>query len=78
MIMGTDATPRHPYDKIKGACVVLDAPDPEEAEQAFEALSEGGRIEMPMEETFWAHRFGMTVDRFGAPWMVNCGTKEWQ
>jgi PhnB protein len=27
---------------------------------------------MPLEETFWAHRFGMCVDKFGTPWMINC------
>ena len=31
-----------------------------------------GQVQMPMGETFWAKRFGMGVDRFGTPWMVNC------
>jgi PhnB protein len=38
----------------------------------FKALSEGGQVNMPMSETFWAHRFGMLNDRFGKAWMVNC------
>jgi PhnB protein len=38
----------------------------------FKELSEGGTVTMPIEETFWARRFGMLVDRFGIPWMVNC------
>ncbi|MGA8261017.1 MAG: VOC family protein [Arenicellales bacterium] len=71
-LMGTDGTPDHPYSGINGAHVVLSLPEPEEAERAFEALSEQGRVEMPIQETFWARRFGMTVDRFGVPWMVNC------
>jgi PhnB protein len=33
---------------------------------------------MPMEETFWAIRFGMLVDQFGTPWMVNCEKKEYK
>ena len=37
----------------------------------FAALSEGGQVRMPLEKTFWAERFGMFVDRFGTPWMVN-------
>ena len=32
----------------------------------------GRKINMPIQETFWAHRFGMLVDRYGTPWMVNC------
>ena len=38
----------------------------------FLDLSEGGRIQMPIAETFWARRFGMLIDKFGIPWMVNC------
>ena len=38
----------------------------------FSALAEGGTISMPIQQTFWAHRFGMCTDRFGMPWMVNC------
>ena len=41
-----------------------------EAERIFKALSEGGDVTMKMEETFFAHRFGQVVDRFGTPWMV--------
>jgi PhnB protein len=33
---------------------------------------EDGTVTMPIGETFWATRFGMLVDRFGIPWMVNC------
>jgi len=42
------------------------------AEQAFVALAEEGRVEMPLEKTFWAQRFGMLTDRFGVGWMVSC------
>ncbi|SDH65611.1 VOC family protein [Pseudomonas panipatensis] len=42
------------------------------AEKAFAALAEGGRIDMPMEKTFWAQRFGMLSDRFGVGWMISC------
>jgi PhnB protein len=30
-------------------------------------------VQMPLQETFWATRFGMVVDQFGTPWMINCG-----
>ena len=44
----------------------------EEAERVFQALAEEGEVTMPIGETFWSPRFGMCVDRFGTPWMVNC------
>src|SRR5204863_252001 len=45
---------------------------PAEAERIFATLADGGQVTMPVQETFWAHRFGMVTDRFGTPWMVNC------
>ena len=44
-----------------------------EARRVFDALAEGGRVTMPLEKSFWAEAFGMLVDRFGTPWMVNGG-----
>ena len=44
----------------------------EEAERLFAALSAGGKVQMPLTETFWSHRFGMFEDRYGKPWMINC------
>jgi len=35
-------------------------------------LSEKGTVQMPIQETFWARRFGMLVAQFGTPWMINC------
>jgi PhnB protein len=35
-------------------------------------LADGGTVIMPFQQTFWAARFGMLVDKFGTPWMVNC------
>jgi PhnB protein len=78
MLMGTDATAGNPYQEIKGSRVVLEVPDPEQAERLFQGLSEGGNVEMPIAETFWACRFGMLTDRYGVPWMVNCGKEDWQ
>jgi PhnB protein len=46
--------------------------DPKEAERIFTAFTEGGTVTMPLEETFWAEKFGMLTDRFGTPWMINC------
>jgi PhnB protein len=64
--------PADRYEPPKGFSVVLQMDDPLVAERIFQALAEGGRIEMPLQETFWASRFGVVVDRFGIPWSINC------
>ena len=72
-LMGGDAHPQYcPFEAIRGAQVVIDVTEVKEAERLFAALSENGQVQMPLQETFWARRFGMTVDRFGVPWLVNC------
>jgi len=71
-LMGSDAPPEH-YQKPQGFSVTLGIEDVAEAERVFHALEEKGTVQMPLQETFWALRFGMLVDRFGIPWMVNCG-----
>ena len=43
----------------------------EEAESIFNALAEGGNITMPFCPTFWAKKFGMLIDKFGVPWIIN-------
>lgn len=43
-----------------------------EAERLYEALSEGGSVQMEQQATFWATRFAMLTDRFGVSWMINC------
>jgi len=71
VVMGSDAPPDR-YSKPKGISVSLQIKDPGEAERIFHALAENGTIQMPMEQTFWAVRFGAVVDQFGIPWMINC------
>lgn len=70
-LMGCDVPPDH-YQKPQGFSVALHVKDVEEAERKFHALAESGTVQMPIQETFWSVRFGMVVDRFGIPWMVNC------
>lgn len=71
VLMGGDA-PQGQCATPQGFCVTLNVEAPQEAERVFHALAEGGSVRMPLQETFWAARFGMFVDRFGTPWMVNC------
>ena len=75
VLMASDAPPGHQED-MKGFSINVGVDDPSEAERIFHALAEGGTVRMPIQETFWAVRFGMLVDRFGTPWMVNCEKAE--
>jgi PhnB protein len=71
VIMASDAGPDR-FKPMQGVSVTLNISEPTEAERVFKALAEGGTAIMPLEETFWAHKFGVLVDRFGTQWMVNC------
>jgi PhnB protein len=74
-LMGSDAPPDR-FESMKGFSVTLSVQNPQEAERIFNALAEGGTVRMPIGETFWALRFGMLVDQFGTPWMINCERAE--
>lgn len=71
VLMASDAPPGH-YHQPQGFTVSISIKDPAEAERIFKALADKGKVTMPLDRTFWAQRFGMLVDQFGIPWMVNC------
>jgi len=71
VIMASDCPPDR-YREPQGFSVTLSVKEPAEADRVFRELSENGKICMPIGETFWAQRFGMLVDQFGTPWMINC------
>ncbi len=68
---GADAPPDR-YKKPQGISVMLNIEAPAEADRVFKALAEKGTVQLAIQETFWAQRFGMLVDQFGTPWMINC------
>ena len=68
-LMGSDAPPDQ-YERPQGISVSISVA-PADAERIFNALAEGGNVSMPFQKTFWSPGFGMVVDRFGTPWMVN-------
>jgi PhnB protein len=70
-VMASDCPPDR-YAAPQGFSIHLGYRTPEESERIFRALADGGEVRMPIQETFWAQRFGMLVDRFGIPWMVDC------
>jgi PhnB protein len=71
IVYGSDAPPAY-YKAPAGLHVSVSIESIEESERIFAALSDGAQIAMPLQEMFWAHRFGMLTDRFGTPWMINC------
>jgi PhnB protein len=56
--------------QFQGFSLSLDAKDDVDAKRLFDALSDGGQVQMPLGETFFASSFGMVADKFGVPWMV--------
>ena len=71
VLMGSDAPPGR-FSKPQGFSVSIEIDNPARADTIFQALADGGTVTMPITKTFWAQRFGMCVDQFGIPWMVNC------
>lgn len=70
LLQGAD----HPQGKTvkpAGFCVCVSVKDTAEAERIFKGLSDGGQVQMAIQKTFWSPMFGMCIDKFGVPWMVN-------
>lgn len=60
-------------DKVsfEGFSLSVTVPNEADADRVFNALAEGGKVQMPLTKTFWSPRFGMLEDRFGIQWMVS-------
>ncbi len=71
VLMGGDVAPDR-YEAPKGFSLSLQIESTAEGERIFHELGNGGQIRVPLAKTFWAERFGMVVDRFGVPWLINC------
>ncbi len=71
VLMASDTRPDLLVTQGNNFFVSLNAENIPEAEKLFNALKEKGTVEMPLQETEWAHRFGMLTDQFGIKWMIN-------
>jgi PhnB protein len=69
---GGDVLPAS-YERPQGFQIQLNLDDVTTAERIFTKLADGGWVTVPLQQTFWAQRFGAVVDRFGIPWGINCG-----
>jgi PhnB protein len=72
VLQGADAPPGQ-FSKPAGFCVALHYDKPEDGERVFNALAQHGKVQMPYQPTFWAKGFGMLIDQFGTPWIINAG-----
>ena len=72
-LMGSDA--HADYEKPQGNWVSLSVDSTADAERIYKGLADGANVIMPLQKTFLAEKFGMLIDRFGTPWMVNCEAK---
>ena len=69
VLLGADVSPER-FQPMRSAYLTLIVDSSKEADRIYALLKEGGQIFMPMEETFFAHRFAMLRDRFGTSWML--------
>ncbi len=77
VLMGTDAPESMGFTVAPGNSVYINLePDTRgETDRLFNALAQGGKIEMPLQEMFWGGYYGSLVDRYGVHWMFNCVNK---
>src|SRR5262245_49383101 len=76
VLMLSDSQPSQPVTAGTNASVTLDFDDPNDMARKFEALSAGGKITMPLQDTFWGAKFGMLTDAHGISWMFNAETRK--
>ena len=77
ILMGSDSHPR--YGDVgfgDNFSISINTESTDEADRIFNGLSAGGKIEMPLDKTFWGAYFGMFKDKFGINWMVNFDENE--
>ena len=72
LIMASDNPEGQPASVGSNISLAIGSNDAAGANVMFEKMAEGGNVTMPMQETFWAERFGMLTDKFGVNWMFNC------
>jgi len=72
ILQGADSRPES-YRKPQGFSVMLNLDAEADADRIFNALAEQGTEQIPLQESFWASRFGMLIDQFDIPWTINCG-----
>jgi PhnB protein len=76
IIMASDSIPKNKIKQGNGMHLSVDVKDVKTINAVFKKMSAGGKVTMPLQDTFWGARFGMLVDKFGISWMFNCDKKK--
>jgi len=75
-VMVTDGAPNMPVAQEGNVHVSLEFEDASDMTKKFSALAMGGKVTLPLQDTFWGAKFGMLTDRFGIQWMFNCENRK--
>ena len=70
-LMASDAPPGRPVPEGKNFSLSIACDNLDEEQRIFSALSEGGQVRQPLQDTFWGAHFGMLEDKFGVHWMLS-------
>jgi PhnB protein len=76
IIMASDTMPKGKFKIGDNISLSVDIKDTKTINAVFKKMAAGGKITMPLQDTFWGARFGMLVDKFGISWMFNCDKKK--
>jgi PhnB protein len=71
VLLASDTMPGMPFQPGNNFAIAITCESIPEIDQLFTALSEEGKVTMPLQDTFWGARFGMLTDQFGINWMFN-------
>ena len=72
ILMATDVVGNRQELKVgNNSYITIEAESAEEADRLFQGLSAGGRVEMPLQQTQWAEKYGICIDRYGVQWMID-------
>ncbi len=76
VIMASDTPTNQAVNTGNNISLSIGLDDLKKTDEYFNRLSEGGKITMPLDDTFWGARFGMLLDKYGIHWMINCELKK--
>jgi len=74
--MASDSMPNQPVQSGSNVTLNIDFQETADQKKVFDKLASGGKVTMPLQDTFWGARFGMLTDKFGINWMTNCELKK--
>lgn len=75
-LMGADTPAGMEHQRGNNMTVSISGDDGDQLHEYWEKLSDGGTVSMPLEKQMWGDEFGMCVDKFGTPWMIDIGQPE--